>query len=209
MNRSYKVILNKSLKCFMAVSEYAKSRGKSSSSTVSASAPVSADAATGGTQLLRLSALCVGLAAAGMSLSPQVFAAASTGGTGSGTVISSCTGTTQANSGTVEQNIAIGCSSYTNNVGAQVADRKNPYYTNDTTAANTVPNADRNPFTPGNGQSAGSVAIGTGARTEQPLSLAIGEYARATDVAGIALGVGSLSKGNTALSIGRQSAKVR
>ncbi|WP_372829459.1 YadA-like family protein [Psychrobacter maritimus] len=208
MNRSYKVIWNKSLKCFMAVSEYAKSRGKSSSRTVSASAPVSADAATGGTQLLRLSALCVGLAAAGMSLSPQVFAAASTGGTGSGTVISSCTGTTQANSGTVEQNIAIGCSSYTNNVGAQVADRKNPYYTNDTTAANTVPNADRNPFTPGNGQSAGSVAIGTGARTEQPLSLAIGEYARATDVAGIALGVGSLSKGNTALSIGRQSAAV-
>ena len=40
MNRNYKVIWNASLNCFMAVSEYAKARGKSSKSSVSANATI-------------------------------------------------------------------------------------------------------------------------------------------------------------------------
>ena len=213
MNRSYKVIWNKSLKCFMAVSEYAKSRGKSSSSAVSASAPVSADIATRGTQLSRLSALCVGLAAAGMSLSPQVFAAASTGGTGSGTVISSSNCTTPANTGTTgggvnnnfSANVAVGCESETKSAGSLIADRNNPYNTDYSTVDSNgrikYTGAAKTAITTG-----GATAIGTGALTDKSLSVAIGTYAHATDIAGVAVGVGALSKGNTALAIGRQSA---
>ena len=192
----------------MAVSEYAKSRGKSSSSAVSASTPVSADIATGGTQLLR-STLYIGLAAAGMSMSLPVMAEVGVGGgSGSGTAISKCTTTsTQANSGAATQNIAIGCSASTDHDGSLIADRKNPYYTSDSSASSTVPVGDRNTYTPSS-QNAGAVAIGTGAKTEKALSLAIGEYARATDIGGMAIGVGALSKGNTALSIGRQSAAI-
>ena len=74
MNHSYKVIWNRSLNCFMAVAEYAKSRGKSSGSVVSSASSASA-AVSSGTRLLRLSSLTVALAATGMTLSPQVFAA--------------------------------------------------------------------------------------------------------------------------------------
>ncbi|OLF39143.1 ESPR-type extended signal peptide-containing protein [Psychrobacter sp. Cmf 22.2] len=76
MNRNYKVIWNQSLNCFMAVAEYAKSRGKSSSAVVSSNAAsVSNDTVTGGAQLLRLSALCVGLASAGFSMQASAIAA--------------------------------------------------------------------------------------------------------------------------------------
>ena len=103
MNRSYKVIWNKSLRCFMAVSEYAKSRGKSSSSAVSASTPVSADIATRGTRLSRLSALCVGLAAAGMSM--QAMAGAVDGGS----VFLNCKPSNIIGSGTTaNQSVAVG-----------------------------------------------------------------------------------------------------
>ncbi|MGM8888898.1 hypothetical protein ACS8FD_23420, partial [Psychrobacter sp. 1U2] len=113
------------------------------------------------------------------------------GGTGSGTAISECTNDSQANSGTNKENIAIGCESSTSNKGYQIADRGNPYYTD-------------NEFTPGM-KNGGSVAIGTGASTEHVFSVAIGEYAKTTSGAGVAIGVGSLSEGNTALAIGRQS----
>ncbi len=73
MNRNYKVIWNASLGCFMAVAEYAKSRGKSSSSAVTSGSSVSATTDKGGMRLLRLSALCAGLAAAGLGM--QVNAA--------------------------------------------------------------------------------------------------------------------------------------
>ena len=71
MNRSYKVIWNQSLNCFMAVAEYAKSRGKSSSHVVSSTSTTSA-AVSSGARLLRLSALSVGLITAGLSMSSQV-----------------------------------------------------------------------------------------------------------------------------------------
>ena len=87
MNHSYKVIWNRSLNCFMAVAEYAKSRGKSSSSAVvsSSASVVSNDTATGGMRLLRLSALSVGLVTAGMSITPQVLAAPYAAGGGTAT----------------------------------------------------------------------------------------------------------------------------
>ncbi|MGR3898709.1 hypothetical protein FW759_04500 [Psychrobacter sp. 1176_08] len=67
MNRSYKVIWNQSLNCFMAVAEYAKSRGKSSSNVVSSTSTASA-VVSSGARLLRLSSLTVALAAAGLSI---------------------------------------------------------------------------------------------------------------------------------------------
>ncbi|MGM8897811.1 ESPR-type extended signal peptide-containing protein, partial [Psychrobacter sp. 1Y4] len=76
MNRNYKVIWNQSLNCFMAVAEYAKSRGKSSSTVVSSNAAnVSNGTTTGGAHLLRLSALCIGLASAGFSMQASAIAA--------------------------------------------------------------------------------------------------------------------------------------
>lgn len=79
MNRNYKVIWNRSLGCFMAVAEYAKSRGKSSSSAVSSNSSASAAVSTGA-QLLRLSSLTVALAATGLTLSTQAFAVAGISG---------------------------------------------------------------------------------------------------------------------------------
>jgi autotransporter adhesin len=67
MNRNYKVIWNRSLGCFTAVAEYAKSQGKSSTGTVSSSSSASA-AVSSGARLLRMSAICAGLAAAGLSM---------------------------------------------------------------------------------------------------------------------------------------------
>lgn len=69
MNRNYKVIWNASLNCFMAVAEYAKSRGKSSSGAVTSSATVTGGSViAGGVNVLRWSALCTGLIAAGFSM---------------------------------------------------------------------------------------------------------------------------------------------
>lgn len=209
MNRNYKVIWNDALQCFMAVAEYAKSSGKSSKSSVTTSAPNLSN--NKGSHILRLNALRSGLVAVGLTsmaigMSSQAFAAVGvSGGTGSGTAVSQCTNNaTQANSGTNAENIAIGCSSSTSAIGYQIADRGNPYYTNNVANAGTVSEADRNAYTPRT-KNAGSVAIGTGASTEGVFGLSVGEYARTTGVAGIAIGVGSLSKGNTALAIGRQA----
>lgn len=209
MNRNYKVIWNDALQCFMAVAEYAKSSSKSSkSSVISSAANVSSNEDT---RVLRLSALRSGLVAVGLScmaigMSSQAVAAVGVnGGTGNGTAISTCTTeATQANSGSNTENIALGCSSSTSAIGYQIADRGNPYYTNNAANAGTVAEAERNNFAP-QLQNAGSVAIGTGASTEGVFGLSVGEYARTTGVAGVAIGVGSLSQGNTALAIGRQA----
>ena len=75
MNRNYKVIWNASLSCFMAVAEYAKARGKSSSGAVTSKASPTSSVG-GGAKLLRLSTLCVGLAAAGLSLQATAMAPA-------------------------------------------------------------------------------------------------------------------------------------
>lgn len=230
MNRNYKVIWNRSLGCFTAVAEYAKSRGKSSSGAVSSSDPTQNDSATGAMRTLYLNAvysgiLMVGIASLIFGIPSQALAASGIGGgEGSGTAISACLpdplnalpGGNEANSGSgsattdtgidlpYNNNIAIGCDSSATNEGAIIADRSNPYYTNNATAAGTVPAADTQSFAP-ESQSAGSVAIGTGASTSDAFALALGEYAKATNVASVAIGVGSLSTGNTALALGRQS----
>ena len=213
MNRHYKVIWNEALHCFIAVAEYAKSNGKSSSTVVSSnisSCDSVTDANVDGPRLFRLSALRSGLVAIGLTslalISPQVLAADGVaGGTGNGTAVSECTGADQANSGAGLENIAIGCATFTNNVSLKLADRGNPYYTNITENSDLVDTDDRNEFSP-RGKYSGSVAIGTGAKTERTFSVALGEHATTTDIAGVAIGAGSLSKGNTALAIGRQSA---
>ncbi|WP_299189414.1 YadA-like family protein [uncultured Psychrobacter sp.] len=209
MNRNYKVIWNEALQCFIAVAENAKAKGKSSKSSISASV-VNTDIGTKSGHSLRLSALRSGLIAVSLTslaigMSSQAIAAVGVnGGTGSGTAVSECTNDSQANSGTNKENIAIGCASFTNDVGYQIADRDNPYYTNNTTSANTVEEGDRQAYTPER-MNSGSMAIGTGARTEGALGLAVGQYARTTDVAGVAIGVGTLASGNTAIAVGRQS----
>ncbi|WP_350657031.1 YadA-like family protein [Psychrobacter sp. S1-30-MNA-CIBAN-0213] len=213
MNRNYKVIWNDALQCFTAVAENAKANGKSSKSSVSSNASsASANKLTAGAYSLRLSALRSGLFAVGLTglaigMSSQAIAAVGvSGGIGNGTAVSNseCTNVSQANSGTNKENIAIGCASSTDDIGYQIADRGNPYYTNNVANASTVDANATQAYTPER-MNAGSVAIGTGARTEGALGLAIGEYAKTTGTAGVAIGVGSLSEGNTALAIGRQS----
>ena len=67
MNRNYKVVWNRSLGCFTAVAEYAKSQGKSSNGVVS-SGSNALDAINANSNVLRLSAICAGLAASGLSM---------------------------------------------------------------------------------------------------------------------------------------------
>ncbi len=204
MNRNYKVIWSEALNCFIAVAEYAKGHSKSSSTVVQSSSTIE------GVRSFRFSRLRSGLAAASLTglaltLSAPVLAATNVaGGIGSGTAVSACTGTQQANSGNNLENIAIGCSSATSNTGLFIADRGNPYYTDNVTNSATVNAADRNAYTP-RGEEGGSVAIGTGSKTERTFGVALGEYATTTNIAGVAIGTGSLSKGNTALALGRQS----
>ena len=91
----------------MAVAEYAKSRGKSSS-TVSSTSTASA-AVSSGARLLRLSALSVGLISAGFSV--QAVAGYEAGG---GTTAISCT--RDSNGGSIKAaSIAIG-NGVTNNI---------------------------------------------------------------------------------------------
>ena len=75
MNRNYKVVWNRSLGCFTAVAEYAKSRGKSSSGAVTSNG-IPTSSVVGGAKFLRLSTLCVGLATAGLSLQAIAIAPA-------------------------------------------------------------------------------------------------------------------------------------
>ena len=73
MNCIYKVIWNEALNCFTAVGEYAKARGKSSKSSVSANATINTTSNLSSINSLRLSAIGLGLIAAGFSI--QVNAA--------------------------------------------------------------------------------------------------------------------------------------
>lgn len=65
MNRIYKVIWNEALNCFTAVGEYAKARGKSSKSSVSSNATINTTSNLSSINTLRLSAIGLGLLAAG------------------------------------------------------------------------------------------------------------------------------------------------
>ena len=68
MNRIYKVVWNQALHCFTAVSEYAKGRGKSSTSSVSANATINPTNHLSIIKTLRLSTIALGLLAAGFGM---------------------------------------------------------------------------------------------------------------------------------------------
>ncbi|WP_394210886.1 YadA-like family protein [Psychrobacter piscatorii] len=68
MNRIYKVIWNEALNCFTAVGEYAKGRGKSSKSSVSSNATINTTSNISVIKTLRLSAMGLGLLAAGFGM---------------------------------------------------------------------------------------------------------------------------------------------
>lgn len=67
MNRIYKVIWNEALNCFVAVGEYAKARGKSSKSSVSANARINTTATTS-VKKWHVSAIGLGLLAASVAM---------------------------------------------------------------------------------------------------------------------------------------------
>ncbi|MFZ3075169.1 MAG: ESPR-type extended signal peptide-containing protein, partial [Psychrobacter glacincola] len=81
MNRNYKVIWNASLNCFMAVAEYAKARGKSSKSSVSSNATINTTPGLSTVNTLRLSAIILGMLAAGFGLQANAITDNSTSGT--------------------------------------------------------------------------------------------------------------------------------
>ncbi|WP_372845338.1 ESPR-type extended signal peptide-containing protein, partial [Psychrobacter sp.] len=68
MNRIYKVIWNEALNCFTAVGEYAKARGKSSKSSVSANATINTTDNLSSTSAFKLTAIGLGLIAAGFCM---------------------------------------------------------------------------------------------------------------------------------------------
>lgn len=175
MNRNYKVIWNASLNCFMAVAEYAKSRGKSSSTVVSSSAGVSINQTTGGMRLLRLSALSAGLVAAGFSM--QSIAAP---GTGSIDTADTCGTNAVRTNGTPISNlasnpavgdVAVGCGS--------VAAGSNAIAIGGT--ATTQSSA-------GSTQGTQSIAIGYDAKVKGDQSIGLGANVRASGNSSIAIG---------------------
>ena len=68
MNRIYKVIWNEALNCFTAVGEYAKARGKSSKSSVSANATINTTENLSSTSAFKITAIGLGLMAAGFCI---------------------------------------------------------------------------------------------------------------------------------------------
>ncbi|MGP5501594.1 ESPR-type extended signal peptide-containing protein [Psychrobacter faecalis] len=202
MNRNYKVIWNASLNCFMAVSEYAKARGKSSKSSVSSNATINTTSTLSSTNAFRLTAIGLGLMAAGLTMSPQVFAVT---GVGNGVTIglgtSNCS-TAASTAGT--SSVAVGCGSIadTTNTGITFYDRVNPYNT-------TVDTATGRYYSVAVGTQAKAFEAGTsvGMRAESgELGVAFGAQAKSRDVAAVAIGPAALADGNTALALGRQSA---
>ncbi|MGM8901027.1 ESPR domain-containing protein, partial [Psychrobacter sp. 1Y4] len=68
MNLIYKVIWNEALNCFTAVGEYAKGRGKSSKSSINSNATINTTSNVSAIKTLRLSAMALGLLAAGFGM---------------------------------------------------------------------------------------------------------------------------------------------
>ncbi len=169
MNRSYKVIWNQSLNCFMAVAEYAKSRGKSSSHVVSSNSTASA-AVSSGARLLRLSSLTVALAATGMTLSSQVFAVVGTNSIDT----RDCT-TAVANKSTGDTAIGCGSNSSGNNAIA--------------IGGNSTTQVDS-----GATQGGQSIAIGFDAQTKGDQSVGLGANVRASGNSSIAIGGDDVDK---------------
>ncbi len=214
MNRNFKVVWNRSLGCFTAVAEYAKSRGKSSSGTVSSGASPSTGAMAEGARLVKLSALCVGMAATGFSM--QAVAGYEVGG---GSTFANCT-RDATGFGTEASSIAIGnggvgnvaCASgaETIAIGAnlEAAGSQSTVIGNDiiadSNAAQAViigSNFNSNPTT---STGAGGVAIGSGLtpNLDSPIANGIGSVAIGSSGNATTNGLnGAIASGNHALAL--------
>ncbi|MCG3842934.1 YadA-like family protein [Psychrobacter sp. Ps1] len=201
MNRIYKVIWNEALSCFTAVGEYAKGRGKSSKSSVSSNATINTTSNASSINRLRLSAIGIGLIAAGFTMSPQVFAATGVGG---GVEIGTASNCSTAASAGKTDSVAVGCNSVadlSSDPAVTFYQRNNP----DNTGVDTS-------------TAFSSTAIGTGAvateagtslgmnASSSNLGIALGIQSKSENVAAVAIGPAALAKGNTSLALGRQSA---
>lgn len=210
MNRNYKVIWNQSLNCFMAVAEYAKSRGKSSS-TVSSTSIASA-AVSSGAKLLRLSALSVGLISAGFSV--QAVAGYEAGG---GTTRANCTRDSNGSSGEAAsiaianesgracapaiEAIAIGANLVAQGAQSTVIGNDIVASTSAEQAVVIGSNFNANPTT-SNGQ--GGVAIGSGLTSalDSPVANGVGSVAIGSSGNGTTNSLnGAVASGNHALAL--------
>ncbi|OLF41951.1 hypothetical protein BTV99_01755 [Psychrobacter sp. Rd 27.2] len=167
MNRNYKVIWNRSLGCFTAVAEYAKARGKSSNGSVSSSAAVS-DAISSGAKLLRLTAICAGIAASGFSM--QVVA--NVGNRSIDTRACSSSAAADHSDG----DIAVGCGSDASGSNAIVI------------GGNATTKVDSGT------QGGQSVAIGFDAQAKGDQSVALGANVRASGNSSVAVGGDDVDK---------------
>ena len=211
MNRSYKVIWNQSLNCFMAVAEYAKSRGKSSSHVVSSTSTASA-AVSSGARLLRLSALSVGLITAGFSM--QAVAGYEVAG---GSTFTNCTRDSNGSGGEAasiaianESSIACAPAIEAIAIGANLAAQgeQSTVIGNDVIASSTAiqavvigSNFNANPTT---STGAGGVAIGSGLTTalDSPTANGIGSVAIGSSGNGTTNNLnGAVATGNHALAL--------
>ncbi|MGA4438806.1 YadA-like family protein [Psychrobacter pocilloporae] len=201
MNRIYKVIWNEALNCFTAVGEYAKGRGKSSKSSVSSNATINTTSNASSINRLRLSAIGIGLIAAGFTMSPQVFAATGVGG---GVEIGTASNCSTAASAGKTDSVAVGCNSVadlSSDLAVTFYQRNNP----DNTGVDTS--------TAFNSTAIGTGAVATEAGTSlgmnassSNLGIALGIQSKSENVAAIAIGPAALARGNTSLALGRQSA---
>ncbi|MGB6926449.1 YadA-like family protein [Psychrobacter sp.] len=201
MNRIYKVIWNEALSCFTAVGEYAKGRGKSSKSSVSSNATINTTSNASSINRLRLSAIGIGLIAAGFTMSPQVFAATGVGG---GVEIGTASNCSTAASAGKTDSVAVGC----NSVADLSSDTAVTFY-----QRNNPDNTGIDTSTAFNSTAIGTGAVATEAGTSlgmnassSNLGIALGIQSKSENVAAIAIGPAALAKGNTSLALGRQSA---
>ncbi|GAB3230068.1 YadA-like family protein [uncultured Psychrobacter sp.] len=201
MNRIYKVIWNEALSCFTAVGEYAKGRGKSSKSSVSSNATINTTSNASSINRLRLSAIGIGLIAAGFTMSPQVFAATGVGG---GVEIGTASNCSTAASAGKTDSVAVGC----NSVADLSSDPAVTFY-----QRNNPDNTGVDTSTAFNSTAIGTGAVATEAGTSlgmnassSNLGIALGIQSKSENVAAIAIGPAALATGNTSLALGRQSA---
>ncbi|WP_445116946.1 ESPR-type extended signal peptide-containing protein [Acinetobacter sp. WZC-1] len=186
MNKIYKVIWSTTLGAWVAVSEMAKTKTRSTTKSVKVSAVAGV----------------VGM----ISFAPGAFAASGIDGgaaSGGGTAISSCTTASTQASTSNDRAIAIGCGTTTTGINTSLIDRGNPA-NNSTTTGNVAGVAFNG--SPNTLASGGGVAIGTGATAGTPTTIALGTQAKAIGGSSVVIGGTAVATGETALAIGRQSA---
>lgn len=181
MNRIYKVIWNEALSCFIAVGEYAKGRGKSSKSSVSANATINTNTTSNlsSTQFFRLSTIAIGMLAAGLTMSPQAFAQ-----------VNVAADSSDSDAVTVAQ---------LKELSDTVANNKTKYYSVDSTA---IGNANNDGATGYNAMAMGGNAKATGSQTIAIGSSEFGQQTMASGEQSIAIGANVVSRGASSIAIG-------